>query len=207
MPPQFAGAFGFVGAPLDRVSEELLSWHTELGFQPRPRVLERGLGQAAHQLLPLDRTPYRRSLLVGTRASQWTAYFDASLGGGDPRGAVSVLGRRLAAPQLVVYALPFRDEPDAVPGVRGGLQWEFSADGSSSNHRSIALVEGEGSSPLHFEAWGPVQPWETPDAYTARQKRKRLTTGLIADYCRALSIEPFDPAFYCGPSVLIERTN
>ncbi len=206
MPPQFAGAFGFVGARVDRVSDELFSWHTELGFRTRRHDADAGLAQAATLLLPLTQTPYGRNLLVGTHSAKWTAYFDAGLDGGDPRGAVSVLGRRLGAPYVVVYAIPFRDDPDAIPGVHGAVQWEYSPDGSGTNQRAVALVEGEGSSRFHFEAWGPVQAWETPDAYTARQKRKRITPELVDEYCRAIDIEPFEPAFYAGPSVLIERT-
>lgn len=206
MPPQFAGAFGFVGAPVDEVADELFAWHDELGFRPRRHDTDAELAQSATLLLPLTQVPYGRNLLIGTRTPGWTAYFDASLRGGDPRGAVSVLSRRLKAPSVVVYAIPFRDEPNAVPGLNGALQWEYSPDGSGTRERSVALVEGEGSSHFHFEARGPVQAWETPDSYAVRLKRKRLTPELVDSYCRAVGIEPFDPGFYSGPAVLIERT-
>lgn len=206
MPPEFAGAFGFVGAPLDLVADELYTWHTELGFQPRRSEVSGGLSQSAVLLLPLAATPYGRTLLVGTRSAEWTAYFDASLRGGDPRGAVAVLGRRLKAAHVVIYSIPFQNDPDAIPNTLGAVQWEYSPDGSSTNQRAIALVEGESSSRLHFEEWGPIQEWETPDAYTARAVRSRLTGEMVDAYCRAIGIEPFDPAFYSGPSVLIERT-
>jgi hypothetical protein len=207
MPRQFAGAFGLVGAPLSRVSDEMFKWHAQLGFRPRRRLVDVGLNEAANLLLPLDKTPYLRNLLVGTRSARWTAYFDATPSGGDPRGAVSVLGSRLRAPYVVVYATPFGGDSDAIPGTLGGLQWEYSPDGSASNQRAIALVEGEGSRRFHFEAWGPLQAWETPEAYTARDKRQRLTIERVAQYCRAVGIEPFDPDFYVGPSVLVERTS
>lgn len=206
MPPTFGAAFGFVGAPLDPVAEELFEWHTEIGFRPRRHDRDAGLSQAAEMLLPLTGTPYGRNLLVGTRSNTWTAYFDAGLNGGDPRGAVSVLSRRLGAACVVVYAIPFRDDPDAVPGVHGAVQWEYSPDGSDTHRRAVALVEGEGASRLRFEAWGPVQTWETPAVYKARQKRNRLTTEMVDQYCRALGVIPFDTAFYSGPSVLVERT-
>ena len=45
MPPQFGGAFGFVAAPLEQVSDEFVAWHTELGFGPRRSSLEAGLEQ------------------------------------------------------------------------------------------------------------------------------------------------------------------
>jgi hypothetical protein len=206
MPPEFAGAFGFVGARVDQVSDELFSWHTELGFRPRRHAVDAGLTGAAPLLLPLTRTPYARNLLVGTHSAKWTAYFDARLDGGDPRGAVSVLGKRLGVPQVVVYAIPFRDDPDAIPGINGAVQWEYSPDGSATSRRAVSLIEGEGSSRFHFEAWGPVQSWETPEAYSSRKKRQRITPELVDEYCRAIGIEPFDPAFYAGPSILIERT-
>lgn len=207
MPLQFADAFGFVEAPLERVTDELLAWHGELGFHPRPQRIAAGLVDSASALLPLTQTPYGRNLLVGTASARWTAYFDAGLRGGDPRGAVSVLARRIGVACVVVHSVPFRDDPEAVPDTCGAVQWEYSPDGSLANQRSVALVEGEGSSRFHFEAWGPTQAWETPDVYTARQKRKRFTPELVDAYCRAIGIKPFDPAFYAGPSVLVERTD
>ena len=206
MPPLFGAAFGFVGAPIDQVCQEMFKWHTEIGFRPRRRDSDAGIAQAAKMLLPLTDTPYGRNLLVGTSSKKWTAYFDSGLDGGDPRGAVSVLSRRLSAAYVVVYAIPFRDDPDAIPGVQGAVQWEYSPDGSGTRQRAVALVEGEGTSRFHFEAWGPVQAWETPTVYATRQKRKRLTTEMVNEYCRALEVEPFNPAFYGGPSVLLERT-
>jgi hypothetical protein len=127
--------------------------------------MDAALSQAATQLLPLTQTPYRRSLLVATRAREWTAYIDAGNRGGDPRGAVSVLGRRLEAPHVVVYAVPFRADLDAIPGALGALQWEYAPDASAATQRVVSLVEGEGSSPFRFEAWGPPQAWESLETY------------------------------------------
>lgn len=121
-------------------------------------------------------------------------------------GATSVLARRLGTPYVVVYAILFADEEGAAPGISGALQWEYLPDARGDVQRALALVEHEGSSGFHFEAWGPLQTWESPDAYSARRKRDRLSPSLVADYCRTLGIEPFDLAFYAGPAVLIERT-
>ncbi|HPU13692.1 MAG TPA: hypothetical protein PLQ19_07860 [Aeromicrobium sp.] len=203
---EFAGAFGFVGAPVEQVAHELTAWHEELGFRPSRRDSSAGLSKSAQLLLPLTSKPYGRNLLVGTRSPSWTAYFDASTRGGDPRGATSVLARRLGTAYVVVYSIPFADEEDAVPGISGALQWEYSPDARGDIRREVALVEQEGSSGLHFEAWGPLQEWEYSDAYSKRRKRDRFSSELIAEYCRNLGIEPFDLAFYTGPSVLIERT-
>lgn len=206
MPPQFGAAFGFVGAPVEVVTSALMAWHDELGFAPRRNDLDGGLLDTATALLPLSRTPYARSLLVGTRSSEWTALFDARLDGGDPRSAVSVLGRRLQAPTVVVYAVPFGDEPEAIPNVAGTLQWEYSPDGSRSALRSVALVDGESPSGLRFEVWGPVQPWESTDLYVRAKRRERLTAEVVEQYCRVVDVDPFDLTYYVGPSVLVERT-
>jgi hypothetical protein len=84
----------------------------------------------------------------------------------------------------------------------------YSPDGSIGSDRSIALAEGEYScTRYHFEQFGTVQPWEEPEHYTARRKRDRLTPEMIERYCRALGIDDvFNPDYYSGPSVFIERT-
>lgn len=207
MPPQFGGAFGFVAAPIQQVTDEFMSWHSELGFNPRRTDVEDGLERSARVLLPLSSTPYARSFLVGTSGDEWTAYFDSQESGGDPRGAVGVMGRRLKVETVVVHAVAFSDTTDALPGLLGSLQWEYSPDGSLQRQRSVALVEGEGSGGLRFEAWGPVQPWETPNLYTRADRRGRLTLEAIAAYCRAVRVDPFNLDYYSGPSVLVERVS
>ena len=207
MPAQFGAAFGFVAAPFERVSREFTDWHAELGFRPRRTLAEVGLEAAAVELLPLSSTPYARSLLVGTLDDVWTAYFDSQESGGDPRGAVGVMGRRLGVTTVVVHAMPFSDTPEAVAGRFGSLQWEYSPDGSLESQRSVALVEGEVSSRAHFEAWGPVQPWEASHLYLRDRQRDRLTAEAIEAYCRAVDIDPFNLNYYTGPSMLVERTS
>jgi hypothetical protein len=207
MPPSFGASFGFVNAPLGRVADELFEWQGELGLGPSRHDLPGGLVDNAHLVLPLARAPVCRDLLVGTVGDRWTAYFDASPGG-DPSGPTSVLGRRLGVASVTVTAVPFQKEPGALTEVFGGLIFAYSADSSLQSERSVALVEGESSSSrYHFEAFGPVQPWEEPERYTARRKRDRITPELIARYCRALGIDVFDLDFYAGPSVFVERTN
>jgi hypothetical protein len=111
-------------------------------------------------------------------------------------------------PGVIVLAAPFQGEPGSGPDFFGGLIFAYSPDGSIGSERSIALVEGEYSrTRYHFEQFGAVQPWEEPEHYAARRRRDRLTPEMIERYCRALGIDDvFNPDYYSGPSVFIERT-
>jgi hypothetical protein len=108
---------------------------------------------------------------------------------------------------VTVTAVPLQGEPGAVPDSFGGLIFAYSPHGVAATNRSMALVEGDtSSSRYHFGAFGPVQPWEEPERYTARRKPDRITPELVERYCRALGIDVFDLDFYAGPSVFVERT-
>ena len=207
MPPAFGGSFGFIRASLEDVARTAMAWRTELKFAPQRVDLQGGLRENAQRLLPLAYSPVFRDLFIATRGGTWTAYTNALLPSGDIDGPVIVIGQyRLHVPTMQVTAIPFQREPGSVAGRLGSMQFAFtSADSNKS--RSVALVEGEtSSSRYHFEEWGPVQPWEEPDRYRARRKRDRIDPALLDQYCRAIGIDPFDLDFYCGPSVLIERT-
>lgn len=93
--------------------------------------------------------------------------------------------------------MPFRDP--------GALVWEYSPDGTSATQRSVALVEGEASKRLTFEAVGPAQAWERTDAYEASNVRSRITAELISAYCEDVGVTLFDTEFYSGPSTLVAR--
>lgn len=203
VPPQFAGSFGFVKAPADAVARELVAWHDELRFEPKLRRIEGGLAESAPSVMPLTLIRPLRRLLVGT-SSEWTAYFDSGIRGGDPGPPVQVLSERLGVASCTVTAIPFQGESGAVENLLGGivLNWD---DNDRKTGRSVALIEGEGrGSRYHFEALGTVQPWGHPERYSARSKRDRFTFDMLDEYCKALGIDAFNLDFYSGPSYLVE---
>ncbi|MDR0417064.1 MAG: hypothetical protein LBH76_07090, partial [Propionibacteriaceae bacterium] len=170
MPASFGASFGFVNAPLGKVADELFTWRSELDFDPTRVDLPGGLVENAAALLPIARSPIYRDLLVATIGDRWTAYFNA-FPSGDPVGPTDVLGRRLKVPVVQITAHPFRSKAGATDEPLGGLLFSYKIDPNDRSEpaRSIAVVEGESSSSrYHFEQWGPVQPWEESERYTAR---------------------------------------
>ncbi len=55
-----------------------------------------------------------------------------------------------------------------------------------------------------WEATGELQDFEEPAAYARRRVRDKLTTEMVATYCAALGLEPFDEHFYGPRGVLVE---
>lgn len=73
------------------------------------------------------------------------------------------------------------------------------------NHiRSISLTEDDGR--WRFDTDGTVQPFEDTERYSARKVVDRFTESMLVEYCSALGLQSFDPAFYRpGDAVLVER--
>jgi hypothetical protein len=56
-----------------------------------------------------------------------------------------------------------------------------------------------------FDAVGEVQDFEETAAYMRRRVTERFTDLMLIDYAKALGLDPFNPDFYPGPSVLVEN--
>jgi len=55
-----------------------------------------------------------------------------------------------------------------------------------------------------FGTSGTPQPFERPEAYTARRVRDRFTSEMLEEYCKALGIDVFNPEFYGPNAVLVD---
>src|SRR5437667_4726068 len=96
--------FGFFEAPLRDISRALLDWRREHSRKQEISYLDLDLPEALALLQPLT-SLRRRELLVSTR-SNWTAYFDNSLRGGDPIGTLSHLSLVLKCRSLAIDCYP-----------------------------------------------------------------------------------------------------
>jgi hypothetical protein len=58
---------------------------------------------------------------------------------------------------------------------------------------------------MGWSASGTPQPFEDLAVYQRRRVRDRLTPDMLATYCGALGIRPFDQAFYGVRGQLVEN--
>jgi hypothetical protein len=71
--------------------------------------------------------------------------------------------------------------------------------------RAVSAVQDAGR--WEWTATGAVQPFEEAERYQQRRVRDRLTQDMLARYCAAFGIRPFDEAFYGAEGYLIENGN
>jgi len=187
------GAYAFFDAKIDVVAEVLGRWRRGLDLEPVVEPLVGPLEVVLRALQPMS-LGYRELLVPTTSA--WTAYFSDQRDGADegPVGQIAELLERRAV--LVVWwplpkYLALRFELFA-PHASGSLNVERTVDlGTDDDGRLV------------FTATGNPQPYEDVDAYRAPRLEDRLTPALIARYCRALGLRPFDDDFFGRDCVLI----
>jgi hypothetical protein len=181
---------GFVEWPFEEVVAATLAWRAELGRRDTRTDL-RAAGLLAHllRLAPLQAPPCRQ-LLVSTSGA-WTASFDDDMRGGDPTAWAGTLVARLGCRAVVATHIPEDQYP--YPAT------EFHLLGADDRVVTAGLFEDE----WHFEAAGPVQPFEEPATYDARVVRNRFTRARLVRYLLALGIDVDEAAFY-GRAVLLE---
>jgi hypothetical protein len=189
-------AVGFVQRPLDDVLRAMRAWRDH---RPKQRKLDRvPIVDQLAQLPPLQQPPHRE-LVVGTR-SDWTAYFDNSILGGDPVSWVGHLSRELNCQGVIAIHIPIGQYPYPA------TQFELLGPAGEKPLRYIRTVSAgiydEGR--WRFDAWGPEQSFEEPAAYSSRLIRERLTRDMLLRYLAAFRIAADDPSFY-GDGVLFER--
>jgi hypothetical protein len=196
-------SMGFVEAPIAHVAAALRAPQPDVSGEIRLHRVEGPLARAVEALLPLTMPIVVRTLLVPT-TSPWTALFNNSKLGTDAFAALSWLARHLSCRCVRITAVP-----DA--GERYGASM-FELLGPEQTDwlnvvRSIHAMNDGGR--WRFGATGTPQPFEEPEHYTARRVRDRLPFEVLARYCRALGIQPFDEGFYLPPeqpaATLIER--
>jgi hypothetical protein len=85
------------------------------------------------------------------------------------------------------------------------VQFELFADHPTDflNYERTITVTKEATR-WEFEADGTVQPFERTEKYKERRIKDRFTPEMLEEYCAALGIRLFDPAFYGPDGWLIE---
>jgi len=192
---------GFLEAPFTDVIDCAREWRSGIGSYPS-RPLVGSLQEHLSALLPLTGAPSRH-VWVATNGD-WTAYFDNSRGGSDPWGPISYLSKRLACRGVALLWVP---HPRTVHrGTRFDL-YGHSEDDAHRNSRSVAAMRDDDDRRWLWLAFGPVQPFESTEAYLAKRVRDRLTPEMIDHYAQALGIRPFDAGFYGQYALLVQNGN
>ncbi|WP_433380778.1 hypothetical protein ACQPZX_15920 [Actinoplanes sp. CA-142083] len=196
---------GFLEAPVNEVAKSLREWLENLRRQVRVTSFEGGLQENALRLQPLISGAAPRDLVVATRNPRWTAVLDCLYQGGNQVTTVGYLARTMRVQGLVVSSISDSRGAPGVPQRFGARQFELFAPIETDflNYvRTISVIrEGER---WRFDAAGTVQDFEDEAAYARRKIADRFTEDMLADYCAALGLHPFDDDFYPGPSILLE---
>ena len=193
----------FLKAPLDRIRATEVPWHRE-----RPPVhteLSGGLREMLPALEPLTGPVTLRRLWVQTRNPEWSVYFTGDIRGtvNSAPGAVHGYCRHLQVPGLEISVCPHTMRRDGT-GEYGNFIFAMHGPGGPAQ-RVIAAQVGDGDRWV-FTNFGDLQPFEQPRAYRARRIRDRLTSRMIADYCAALGLYPFEEDFYGPRGLLMEQS-
>jgi len=190
-------AIGFLEADFTQVVAADARWRASLGGY-RGRSVNGALPRLLDALLPLT-GPLVRYVWVET-TGPWTAYFDNFVLGSDTFGPVSYLAQQLGCRGV---AIGCREGT-----ARRGAAASFSLYGPVPTEwlnvvRSVAAVQDDGR--WEWSATGTAQPFEDLSAYQRRRVLDRLTADMLAGYCAALGIRPFDEAFYATAGQLVEN--
>lgn len=199
-------SIGFLEAPIDKVVAALEKWRRSHFKSISIEAVADPLPGALLLLEPLS-MPRRRELLFST-TSRWTAYFDNGMRGGDPASAIGYLSTCLKCRGLGIKCVPnsLDSEEGTKKGTYGAIQFELFAPESNKEflnyERTISLANDGGK--WVFSANGTAQPFERVENYRNRKTEERFSAELLADYCLALGIRPFDPGYYHPPAYLLK---
>ena len=195
---------GFLRLPLADVGQGLAAWSRSLYGDVSVDPLSGPLPRLVRHLEPLTGGSRARELLLATAGGEWTAYLSCNLSGSDPGPVVGHLCTALQCTGLTIDVVPHTQGRRGGTGGRygavqltmfGPLRTDFL---NQVRHISVA----HDGSRWRFDASGTEQDFETPERYTARKVRERFTSDVLAEYCGALGLHPFDEHSY-GPDALL----
>lgn len=194
---------GFFHAPLTEVRDSFEKWNAELGRKMECHQVSSGLSDALHLLEPLT-TLRTRQLLISTK-SEWTAYFENRIVGGDAVSVVGYLSQQLGCDGLAISCVPdtLNSNEGRGRGTYGAVSFELFSESATeflNYERSIAAINDGGK--WRFVASGKVQPYEQNEMYKRRSVRERFTCNLLNEYCQAIGIDPFSENYYEPDGVL-----
>lgn len=190
-------AIGFLEADFAQVVAADAQWRASLGGY-RGRPISGSLPSLLDALLPLT-GPLLRYMWVGT-TGPWTAYFDNFVVGSDTFPPVSSLAQQLGCRGVAIGCR----QGTAKRGASASFNLYGPEDTDWLNVvRSVAAVQDNGR--WKWSASGTPQPFEDLAAYNRRRVRDRLTADMLAGFCGALGIRPFDEFFYGTAGQLVEN--
>lgn len=201
-------AIGFIELPLEEAGRELTDLRFNQGRQPEWRPVGGTLPEQVLKLAPLATGTPPRELLLGLVNQSWTAYVNGGLPDGDPVGVVGQLTRATKRHGVVVRTIPHTIGTGLEePGRSGAVQFVLLGPLPTETLNYVRSISAshQGSRWI-FTADGTPQMFEDAERYAARRIRDRLTSRMVADYCAALGLLPFDPDFYSGRGVLVTST-
>jgi hypothetical protein len=193
---------GFLEKDIEEIHDAHLKWNERNHVTVRVDRISGSLPEMLTHLTPLT-APLRRQMWVITK-SGWTAYFDNSVTGPDPRTPISYLSEQLQCRGLLAAYQPHTLHSDfgRGKGTYGAVMFEmYGPGGDLLNCIRVVCVAWDGR--WTFNLFGPVQPFEEEDRYSARRLKNRFTPEMVERYCQALGVRLFDDDFYCGPAVML----
>lgn len=192
-------AIGFLRLPLPAAAEGLAGWRRQLHGRVEVTNLSGDLPSMLRFLEPLTLAAAPKELLIQT-AGEWTAYFGGSALGTDAVSTIGYLAGSLRCQGLAIAAVPHTWGTGLeTPGRFGAVQFQLFGPEQTEflNYVRTISVTADGNR-WRFDANGAVQEFERTEAYSARRIRDRFTSEMLAQYCRALGVEPFAEEAY-GP--------
>jgi hypothetical protein len=190
---------GFLEADFSHVVDADRRWRTALGGYAG-RSISGTLPALLDALLPLT-GPCLRYLWVQTSGG-WTAYFDNFVLGSDTFGPISYLAQQVRCRGFTINCRAGTSKRGAsvIFNLYGPEPTEFL-----NCVRAVAAIQDQGR--WEWSVTGSVQPFEEVERYQSRRVRDRLTPDVLARYCEALGIRPFDESFYGAEGYLVENRN
>ena len=196
---------GYLRLPLRDAAAGLVDWRRRLHPRADTRPVRGNLADLVGCLEPLTGGSRARELLLATSSPGWTAYLDCGLAGTDADTAVGQLCLDLGCTGVTVASVPHTvgtglEDPGRYGAVQMSLYGPLQT-GFLNQVRTVSVAHD--GNRWRFNADGTPQDFETPDAYTRRKVRDRFTSDMLAQYCRALGIDPFDDGFYGPDGILV----
>jgi hypothetical protein len=197
--------WGFLEAPFQKIIETNENWKQSIYSSVKVHAADLPLNEALLELQPLT-IPKRHELFVITK-SDWVAYFDNGIRGGDPVGTLVHLSETLKCRGLIVTNIPHTHTGDSknAKGVYGAIQFELLASSPReflNYERTISATNDGGKWVFHAD--GKVQSFEKIEQYNNKRVKDKFTSEMLDDYCKALGLNIFEPDFYQSKGYIIK---
>ena len=197
---------GFLRAPLQVVVEAVDNWNRTLYGSSSIKKLSGDLPVMVKELEPLIYGVRERNLLVASTDGEWTACFDSLATGTDPISTIGYLSETMQCQGLAICSEPHTVGTNRErPGRHGAVKFELFGPLKTDflNYVRVVSMVHDGTR-WRFDADGRIQDFERVERYRSRKVRNRFDSHLLAEYCAALDVFPFEAGYYSTDGVLCE---